>query len=138
MPDKIGIGTFINDELELASNGIDLFTPPNIDNSQIHGKTLSYWPTNAITDTGPIEFYISNDNNDFTYLPMTRLEGEVEVVKSSTGATIDDTDVNALVNLFPAALFKQIELELNNVQISDLSTPTYHFKVNFIGLGSDL
>lgn len=127
MPDKLGVGTFIEDQVELISSGLDLFSIPEIDNSVIHGKTVTYYPIGAITNHGPYEFFVPHDGNDYTFMPLTRLEGEVEI-KKSDGNALADADLNAYVNLFPQTLFRQIEVELNKTQICDLSTPTYPYK----------
>lgn len=127
MPDKLGVGTFIEDQIELVSSGLDIFSIPEIDNSVIHGKTVTYYPLGAITNSGPYEFFVPHDGNDYTYMPLTRLEGEVEI-KKADGAALSDTELNGFVNLFPQTLFRQIEVELNKTQICDLSTPTYPYK----------
>jgi len=127
MTDRTGIGTFINDEEELASHGLDLFSKPPVDLSLIHGKTVTYYPTGAILDNNPIEFVIPQDGNDYCYLPLTRLEGCLEVVKTD-GTVVGDTELNAFANLFPSTIFRQVECEINNTQICDLSTPTYPYK----------
>ena len=126
MTDRLGVGTFIKDEIELGSSNLDLFTLPRPDLTVVHGKTVTYYPITALNDSGPFEFLITNDGNDYTYLPLTRLEGEIEV-KKLDGTALGDTK-NYLVNMFPHALFKQIECEVNGVQINDLSTPTYPYK----------
>lgn len=127
MADKHGIGTFVSEVHELASESIDLFSLPPIETSAIHGKTQTIYPTSVLTDAGPYEFLIPSDSNDFTYLPLTRLEGELEIVKSD-GEAIAAADVQSFVNLLSQAIFKQVECSLNGVQINDLSTPTYHYK----------
>jgi len=124
---RLGIGTFITDETEVGSGGLDIFSTPPIDKTIIHGKTVYYYPTSAVTDTGPYEFLLPADSAEYTYLPLTRLEGELEVVKTN-GTTLTDTEVNSIVNLFPSTLFRQVECEINGTQICDLSTPTYPYK----------
>lgn len=127
MSEKLGIGTFIDDEYELGSHGLDIFSKPHIDMSLIHGKTVTYYPLSAIVDGNPIEFIIPQEGNDYTFLPMTRLEGEVTITKKD-GSALTDTDKNSIVNLFPSTLFRQVECEINGTQICDLSTPTYPYK----------
>lgn len=127
MPDKTGIGTLINDEFELGSSGLDLFSVPKPDNTIIHGKSVTFYPLNALNNQGPYEFIIPNDGNDFTELPYTRFEGSFQITKPD-GTALADTDLLAHCNMFPHALFRQIECELNNTEICDLSTPTYPYK----------
>lgn len=127
MADKHGIGTLVNEAHELATDALDLFTVPPIEVGLIHGKEVTIYPSSVLTSAGPVEFIIPSDNTDFTALNLTRLEGEIEVVKLD-GSAFADTDKISIVNLFPQSLFKQIEVSLNDIQICDLSTPTYHYK----------
>jgi hypothetical protein len=128
MAEKIGLGTFINDETELTSHGLDLFSVPPVDSTLVDGVTVYYYPIGSITDSGPYEFHIPQDNDSYMYLPMTRLEGAVEVVKAADGETLTAADNTSVVNLFPQTLFKQVECEVNGTQVCDLSTPTYAYK----------
>ena len=127
MTEKRGVGTFINDEFELGSNSLDLFTIPPVDTTLAAGKAIKIYPNNALNDSGPFEFIIPNEGVDYTILPLTRIEGELEVVKAD-GTALAATDATSVVNLFPISIFKQVECEINNVQICDLSTPTYAYK----------
>ena len=128
MADKIGLGTFINDEIELTSNNLDLFSTPPVDSTLLEGVTIYYYPIGSTTDSGPYEFHIPKDNESYLYMPMTRLEGEVEVLKASDNTALTDTENTSVVNLFPQSLFKQVECEVNGTQVCDLATPTYAYK----------
>jgi hypothetical protein len=127
MPDSKGIGTFVNDQLELATDSIDLFSIPHAEISMIHGKNVIYYPTAPLSDDGPFEFIMPNDSNEYTDLPATTIYGEVEVLKAD-GTAIAAGDKISCVNLFPQSLWKQIEVYLNGFCINDLTTPTYAFK----------
>lgn len=125
---KLGVGTFVNENYE--GNGdrmLDVFSPVLREDSMHDGKEIEIFPTGVVTDTGPYEFIIPSDGNEFTAMPLTRLHGEIEVLKAD-GSAVTDTELNAPVNLFPQSLFRQIELYVNGKQISDLSTPTYPYK----------
>lgn len=125
--DKLGVGTFVTDKLELMGNGLDLFTPPHTENTLVHGKTVYHYPVTAITNTGPYTFIVPSEGNDYTYLPYTRLEGEISVT-ATDGSAVTDTIANSLVNLWPQTLFSQIECEVNGVSVNDLSSATYALK----------
>ena len=127
-PDRTGIGVFQTEESEFLAHCLDLFTPPSTENSLLHGKTIEHNTINSINDSGPYEFLLpSHAYNEYTYLPLTRLEGEIKVKKSDNSVLAAADDV-APVNLFPNSLFRQIECELNGIQISDISSPTYPYK----------
>ena len=127
MADKIGVGTFINDETELTSHCLDLFSAPPVDTTLVDGVTVYYYPIGSTTNEGPYEFYIPKDNDSYIFMPMTRLEGEVEVLKAD-GTVLTDAENTSVVNLFSQSLFKQVECEVNGTQVCDLSTPTYAYK----------
>ena len=125
---KLGVGTFVEESYE--KNGdkmLDIFSPIQKEDTMHDGKEIYIFPQGAITDTGPYDFLIPSDGNEFTALPFTRLHGEIEVVKSD-GTPLTATELNAPVNLFPQSLFRQIEVYVNGKQVADLSTPTYGYK----------
>lgn len=127
MTDHRGIGTLINDETELTSHGLDVFTVPPVENILKDGKTVYYYPINSVDSKGPFEFVIPKDPDTYTYLPYTRLEGQITLTKADNTALAVADNVN-IVNLFPQSLFKQVECEINGTQVCDLSTPTYAWK----------
>ena len=127
MTSNAGVGTFVTEAHELASNGLDIFSGPMVDGSLLHGKTMTIYPSSVLTDTGPYDFIIPSDGQDWIDLPYTRLEGLIEI-KKLDGSLLTATDLNAYVNLLPHAIFKQIEVYINGTLVSDLSTPTYPWK----------
>lgn len=127
MAEKIGLGTFITDSTELTSSGLDSFSVPPVDSVLKEGKTVYYYPVTSITDAGPYEFQIVKDPDHFIHLPLTRLEGELEIVNAD-GTAVAEADKATVCNLFPQSIFKQVECELNGTEVCDLSTPTYAYK----------
>jgi hypothetical protein len=124
---NIGVGTYVEDQHEQTTDPFELFSTPNIVTDLIHGKTLSVFPQGPITDMGPYDFIIPADPSEFTLMPFTRMEGEIEITKPA-GGRIVDADLNAYVNLLPQSIFRQVECVVNGTQVCDLSTPTYAFK----------
>ena len=123
-----GIGTLMQEKHELVSSSVaDLFQIPAYEQALIHGQTLSFFPHDAINNSGPIDIMIPSADNAFTYLPHTRLHMEIEVVKND-GTAMTATETNSVVNLFPHSLFKYMELYIKDTQINDLSPPTYPYK----------
>lgn len=123
-----GVGTLITESHELASSSVaDLFDLPNYEQALIHGKTLTYYPDASVNNNGPYEIKVPSADNAFTELPLTKLHLCLEVQKDD-GSALTDTELNSVVNLLPHSIFKQIELYVNEVQINDLSTPTYAYK----------
>ena len=124
---RAGVGTFVTEDHELASSGLALFDLPMVDKSLVYGKFLTIYPSSVLSDSGPHDFVIPSDGQDFTDLPYTRLEGCLEIQKSD-GTTLTDAEVNSYCNLLPQSLFKQIECYVNGVQVSDISAPTFAWK----------
>lgn len=120
-PDKSGIGALVTEESEFLAHALDIFSAPAAESSLLNGKTIEHNPLNAISNSGPFEFLLpSHASNEYTYLPLTRLEGEV-VIKKSDGTNLDAATDISVSNLFPSTLFRQVECELNGVEITDLS-----------------
>jgi hypothetical protein len=126
--DHRGLGTHVLDLTEIMSDGLDIFHKPEADNSILQGKTIDHHMITALNENNNVfEFVIPSEGHDYTFLPLTRLEGEIEIRKSN-GNAIANTDLVAPINLISSALFRQIECEINGVQVADLTSPTYHYK----------
>jgi hypothetical protein len=138
--DHRGLGTHVLDLTEIMSDGLDIFHKPESDNSILQGKTIEHHMITALNENNNVfEFVIPSEGHEYTYLPLTRLEGEIEIRKSN-GTAITNTDWVAPVNLISSALFRQIECDLNGFQVADLTSPTYHYKAyleTLITYGSD-
>jgi hypothetical protein len=126
--DHRGLGTHVLDLTEIMSDGLDIFHRPESDNSILNGKTIEHHMITALNENNNVfEFVIPSEGHEYTFLPMTRLEGEIEIKKSNNNA-IANTDWIAPINLISSALFRQVECEVNGVQVADLTSPTYHYK----------
>jgi hypothetical protein len=55
-----------------VSNGLDIFSGPTVDGSLLHGKTMTIYPSSFLPDTGPYDFIIPSEGQDWTDLPYTR------------------------------------------------------------------
>lgn len=131
--DYRGIGSQVLELSEEMSDGLDIFDYPKPDTSIIAGKTIEHHLATALNENNNIfEFVIPSEGHDYTYLPLTRLEGELQVEKTTAGGgSVGQNDLVAPINLMALALFRQAECELNGVQIADLTSPTFHYKNYF-------
>jgi len=128
MVDNRGVGSLSTESHEFMASGLDLFTKPEHDSSILAGKTIEHHMITALNDNNNVfEFVIPSEGHEYTYLPMTRLEGEVQIMKNNNTPVLA-TDWVAPVNLLSSALFRQVECELNGVQVADLTSPCYHYK----------
>ena len=124
----MGIGTQVHDLSEMMSSGLDIFHRPDKDSSIKSGKTIDHQMITALQDGNTvIEFVIPSEGHDYTFLPLTRLDGVIEIRKAN-GDAVADADLVAPVNLISSALFRQIECEVNGVQVADLTSPAYPYK----------
>jgi len=127
-PDNRGVGTHVVELSEEMSSGLDIFDIPKTDTSLMKGKTVYYHLSTAINENNNIfEFLIPSENHEYTMLPLTRLEGQLQISRADNVA-LGDADVVIPVNSIANTIFSQIEVELNGVQVADLSSPTYHYK----------
>ena len=131
--DYRGVGSQVLELSEEMSDGLDLFDYPKTDTSIISGKTIEHHLVTALNENNNVfEFVLPSEGHDYTYLPLTRLEGELKVEKTTAGGgAIGANDLVAPINLMALALFRQAECELNGVQIADLTSPTFHYKNYF-------
>ena len=128
MVDNRGVGSLSTESHEFMASGLDLFTKPEHDSSILAGKTIEHHMITALNDNNNVfEFVIPSEGHEYTYLPMTRLEGEVQILRNNNTPVLA-TDWVAPVNLLSSALFRQVECELNGVQVADLTSPCYHYK----------
>ena len=141
MTKKSGIGTLITEEHELGTSALDLFSVPPVERTQRQGQEHNIFLSHPLTNEGPYEFLIPGNATDFVMLDKTALYGEVEIL-GPANVKVKDTNLGvSVVNNFPQALFKQVEISLNGVCVSDLSTPTYPYKAyleNHLSYGRDI
>jgi hypothetical protein len=128
MTDRRGTGTFVTDTTELTTSHLDLYTAPIVENVLHSGATIEIHPTNAISNSGPYDFYLPRDADHYIQLPLTRLYGTLRIVKITDSSDLSTTDNVSVCNMFPHSLFKQIEIEVEGRQINDLSSSTYPIK----------
>ena len=65
---------------------------------------------------GPFEFNIPG-SSQYTVLPLTRLHGTCQIVKKDGSILSDDVDYS-IVNLFPHAIFSQLDLEIDGFNLT--------------------
>lgn len=75
MANTSGLGTFVNDEFEMATDALDFFTMPPVESAQIHGRTSVYYPHATINNSGPYEIIIPNDR----YESLKRKEQNLDI-----------------------------------------------------------
>lgn len=126
--DHRGLGSKVLELSEEMSGGLNIFEEPPKDTSLVHGKTVIHHLSTAINEnTTVFEFVVPAENHEYIYLPMTRIEGEIELKKKDNTAIVLADQVTT-VNQLATSIFRQVECEVNGVQVADLTSPTYHYK----------
>ena len=88
---------------------------------------IEYHPLSSITDWGPIEFDVSSSGQNYLDFSNTQLLVKVKLTRGN-GVDITDADHVGGVNLFLRSLFQQVDVSLNDVQVSQ-SSRTYAYLV---------
>lgn len=119
MPSNIGLGNHVENKNELVSHNFDIFSSGSVEKAMSRGYEQEIHTNAAVTSDGPFEFYIP-PTADYIFLPHTRLyvRGKISRVDATATAAID----YSIVNLFPHALFRQVD-----VSISGLNTSSQDF-----------
>ena len=119
--------TFIHDQsCECAKIELDAFSVPPTQTSIEYGNYVEYYPLSSITDSGPIEFYVSSSGQNYLCFANTQLLVKAKTTRGN-GDEITDADHVGGVNLFLHSLFQQVDVSLNDVQVSQ-SAGTYAYR----------
>lgn len=114
------------DSQERTKSELDLFTTPTTQTSISKGSWIEYHPLSNITESGPIEFYVSGSGEEYLDLARTQLFVKAKIVKAD-GTDLEATTQVGPTNLFLHSLFSQVDVSLNERLISS-STNTYAYR----------
>ena len=118
---------FIHDQsCEYAKTELDVFSVPPNQTSIEYGNDAEYHPLSSITDSGPIEFDVSSSGKNYLGFTNTQLLVKAKITRGN-GEDITDADHVGEVNLFLHSLFQQVDVSLNDVQVSQ-SAGTYAYR----------
>ena len=113
---------------ECTHTGLDIFAIPPLQTSVEHGCWVQYQPLATITDSGPIEFIVKGDSENYLDLTNTYIHAQVKVVKPDDTALTEDNDqLVAPLNLFLQTLFSEVDVSLNGALVSS-PTNTYPYR----------
>ena len=118
---------FIHDQsYECAKTELDVFSVPLTQTSIEYGNYVEYHPLSSIMDLGPIEFDVSSSGQNYFDFANTQLLFKAKITRGN-GDDISDADHVGGVNLFLRSLFQQVDVSLNDVQVSQ-SARTYTYR----------
>lgn len=107
---------------------LDLFTTSPTQISIDNVTWIDYPSKTSVRDDGPIEFFVSG-SDAYVNLSDSYMDIEAQIVKED-GTDLVATDKVGPVNQWFDSLFSRVDLELNNVLVSD-STNTYPYRAMF-------
>jgi len=91
-----------------------------------NGNWIEYHSLTTVGDGSPIEFDIAGNGEDYIDLANTMLYVQVKITKQD-GSVLDDDAHVGPVNLFLHSLFSQVNIFLNETQVT-ASTNTYPYR----------
>ncbi len=106
-----------NQSKECVKTELDLFTVPYTQTSIEKSTFVEIPPVLAITDTGPLEFYISASSEDYIDLNDTYLFTRVRITNLDGTNLANGVDVG-LINYPGCTLFSQVDVMLGDRLIS--------------------
>ena len=118
---------FIHDQsCECAKTELDVISVPHTQASIEYGNYVEYHPLSSITDSRPIEFDVSSSGQKYLDFANTQLLVKAKITRGN-GDDITDANYVEGVNLFLHSLFQQVDVSLNDVQVSQ-SARTYAYR----------
>ena len=114
--------------MESQQQSMSLFQATPIEKTIIKHKIVQYRPSGPISEGSTIEFNVPGTATDYINLKKSKLHVKAKVTKAD-GTTISPlTDVVGLVNLSLHSLFRQIDVNLQQKNISPDIGSSYPYK----------
>lgn len=108
------------------SEDVDLFEPIVVENSVLSGRTITFRPISE-NSNGPFQFNLLPQGADqYLQLNSIKLGGTVQILNGTDA--LDAASDFSIVNLFPHALFRAQEIEINDTIVTDLSSFLSHYQ----------
>ena len=121
----------LKDFSEGHSDSIAIFQRPTIDTSIDYERITDYGPDNSLSHGAPIEFTIHPNGPYYIDLEKTRLNVVIQITKSDGSRLEPGKDKAALVNLGLHSLFQQVDITMNQVNITRDVGRNYPYKAIF-------
>jgi hypothetical protein len=125
--DYTGLGNLMINKDEGQAHHLDLFSPVTVETGMRSSNEVLINVFSSAGNEGPFEFYIPG-TNDYLSLPQIRLNMQLRI--TNNGNPFVAADQYSVVNLFPQTLFKQVDIEVNGVNLSH-QDGLYPFKSYF-------
>ena len=106
---------------------MDLFSVPPTPTSVENGNWIEYHPLTSVGDDSPIEFEINGNGKDSIDLENNMLYVQTKITRMNNDNIAADAAVGP-VNLFLHSLFSQVDISLNETQVTtstNISLPSH-------------
>jgi hypothetical protein len=119
--------------IETMVSQLDIFTPPIMQTSVLNSEWIHYKPIQAISDNGPITFFVPGSGSNYVDLNKTMLYVKAKVSKSNGAALTSADSGYTTINNTLNTLWSDVKLEFNNVPVST-ANGMYQYKSYFENL----
>lgn len=105
---------------------LDLFAVPYTQTSIEKSIYVEIPPLSAVSDTGPVEFFIAGNGEDYVDLNNTLLHLRCKITRAD-GRNIDQTNNVSIINYPIATIFSQVDVTLGDRLVTQASN-TYPYR----------
>lgn len=129
LPEFTGVGDTQTTVHEVSQSNVDFFDGVKPVPEVIIGRHTQFIPTSTDIDYdyGPVQFEIKNAGQHYLDFSTVRLKGKFQVLKADGAKMIGADDV-AIINNFPHALWDSIDVTVDGVLQTELTTSRYGYK----------
>lgn len=103
--------------MNCKSSSLCVFDKPGVLTDIQRGYTVDYYPVSSVTSSGPIEFHIPGNAEDYIDVNDIKLYVKLKVTHTDGSDIKQVDDIVALNNLAIATLFQDVSLTLSETQI---------------------
>ncbi len=138
-PAKPGLGPTGTQENEFLGSPLDIFRKVPEDHVIEGSRTMFYQPLVPLIDDPDVIDFNVPPSLDYTQLNQVRLEGQFHLTKfveatDTAAAKWQDAataDNISCIQMLPSTVFRQVSVQLNGVEVADISSYTYAYKSFF-------
>ena len=124
----VGVGSLQLTQNDILSHGVDIFEPTKQERAVLEGREIMVRPT-CLRSEGPFEFIVPSQGGTYMQMGSFRLWGKCRILDADgADGILAGNTVWAPVNLFPASLFRSIEVQLNGQPVAQLGSNCHHYK----------